>query len=1036
MAFLLAAGMAEAWLDASYPYRRLMSYSSDFQSTIPYVLNGTCGMWAIGNNTAWYSKVSGELCTDSTDFKISDNADTAQANMTNETHAAVGSYGNLWDGMSSLSARWDFNNNVLDSTSNNNDGTNTGADYTASGKFGGAMDFELDNTDYIYAADADSLDLGTGQFTISAWIKLESVSAFQWIAAKDNGNAETDFLFGVKSTGELWALTANNVPNIVTSTATLSTATWYHVALTQNATHLTLYIDGDFEAAATYSGGNTNGYNLIIGARTYATPANHFDGIIDELRIYKRALSPAEMAAEYASATVNTLEAEETESSDDPPSVNISAPQNATYYITSIDFNFTVSDGEDATFHVVAYNDTDAIYDNAAYANNTALSFTLTETGGQQNVTVWANDSAGNEVTSDVLYYVWMGLNVSAYNNATNASMTDWAIIATNGTFTYTNDSQNNPSLIEWSLLPQGTVNITIDDNSTTLYFYNATYERTLNNSALVQLDAFLQPKSDNPVSLSSSGGWSMLQGQSTTITCTAEETTAELSVNSVLVSSPYILTVQTGQYAIACNAYNETENYAPTNSSNILLVNPLISCTSNETFAYYATITTATNLTTLDFTSFASQNIVRDSLGDVYVPLANDTWINTTGGNYVVVNNTGSTSFTVYFGNYYANKSYNTSSLEGDQKNITTYTQINPSIIYNILDELTGEYMFPPNATLTSIIHCSLGETYIQIDEGDTQILLASSTYLDKASLRILYTADAYYSRQIYPAESDALALSFYVVDALQNALDRIDFLMEDINYYDSKLQVYKIVQNETLIITEGYFDASHYFSVYLMEDSDYYMRTVGSTGTLTDFGRITIVAPSTKVLGQVTMNLNPQATLIADNIFMNAWTDDNRTALYVVYTDSTNETNNVTVTVYFGNGTVFDNATYFTQSVNVEHNISAYTNESFTVEFSLWHETFGNSPVSYAIGVFPGVIWDLGIDSRLYTLYSLVLLMLIGGVATRRSIVAGSALFMLTMLMLYHIGWLSVPLVSIVFIGVLLLLGVIISQKEEGIS
>ena len=729
-----------------------------------------------------------------------------------------------------------------------------------------------------------------------------------------------------------------------------------------------------------------------------------------------------------------TVGSEETNSSDNPPTINISTPQNTTYYTTSIVFNFSVSDAEDATFHVIAYNDTDAIYDSAAYANNTLTSFTLSETGGQQNVTVWANDSAGNEETSTVLYYVWMGLNVSAYNNATNASMTNWSITAANGTFTYTNGSQNNPSLIEWNLLPQGSVNITIDDNSTTLYFYNTTYERTLNNSAIVQLDAYLQPKSENPISLFSSAGWSMLQGQSTTITCTASETTPELKVNSVLVASPYTFTVQIGQYVAACNVYNETENYAPKNVSNIIVVNPLISCTSNETFAYSATITTATNLTTLDFTTFANQNTVRSNLGDVYIPLANDTWINTTGGSYVIVNNTGQSSFTVYFGNYYANKSYNTSSLQGDQKNITTYTQINPSIIYNVLDELTGEYMFPPNATLTSIIHCSLGETYIQIDEGDSKILIASSAYLDKASLRVLYTADAYYSRQLYPTESDALALSFYVVDALQNALDRIDFFMEDINYYSAKLQVYKTVQSEILIITEGYFDASHYFSVYLMEDSDYYMRTVGTTGTITDFGRITIVAPATKTLGQVTMDLNPQATLISDNILMNAWANTGRTALYIAYSDATNKTENVTITVYFANGTVFQNGTYAAQAVNLEYNITDYSNESFTVDFSLWHETFGNSPVSYAMGVFPGIAWDIGVNSTLYALYSLVLLILVGGIATRHSIVAGSVLFLITMIMLYFIGWLPVSRVSIVFIAVLLVLGIIVSSKQEG--
>lgn len=1031
IAFFLAAGSAEA-LWGSYDYRRAMINTTDCVDGMPYVINSTGVyldgatpqiMWAEGCDEPWLEY------EDYTNYSVVDNAETTQQNMTNET-ALVPSFGNPWDGMSNLVSRWDLNNNANDSTSIGNDGTITGATFNSTGKFGGAYHF--DGTGDYGSFSNTGMELQT--FSMSVWAYPTDLATHSYLSYMSNyDNPDGWGLYNNDVYLHFAYITGGGNAAFCNLTAPLTQDAWNYIYLNFSGSP-SANVDGTWYYPTCDTKTITYGtHEFVMGAQRYVGGYRYYwNGEIDEYRYYSSHLTPKEVTAEYQSATINSLGSEET--GDIAPTITITSPSNTTYYTASIDFNFSVSDAENATFHVIAYNDTDAIYDSAAYANNTNQSFSLTMPGGQHNVTVWANDSAGNNVTSEVLYYVWMGLNVSAYNNETDASMTNWSVTATNGTFTYTNGSQNNPSLIEWNLLPQGPVNITIDDNSTTLYFYNTTYERSLNNSAIVQLDAYLQPKSENPIVLSSSAGWSMLQGQSTTITCTASETTPEFKVNSVLVASPYTFTVQTGQYVAACNVYNETENYAPKNVSNILVVNPLISCTSNETFAYSATITTTTNLTTLDFTTFASQNTVRSNLGDVYIPLANDTWINTTGGSYVIVNNTGQSSFTVYFGNYYANKSYNTSSLQGDQKNITTYTQINPSIMYNVLDELTGEYMFPPNATLTSIIHCSLGETYIQIEEGDSKILIASSAYLDKASLRVLYTADAYYSRQLYPAESDALALSFYVVDALQNALDRIDFLMEDINYYSAKLQVYKTVQSETLIITEGYFDASHYFSVYLMEDSDYYMRTVGTTGTITDFGRITIVAPATKTLGQVTMDLNPQATLISDNILMNAWANTGRTALYIAYSDATNETENVTITVYFANGTVFQNGTYAAQAVNLEYNITDYSNESFTVDFSLWHETFGNSPVSYAMGVFPGIAWDIGVNSTLYALYSLVLLILVGGIATRHSIVAGSVLFLITMIMLYFIGWLPVSRVSIVFIAVLLVLGIIVSSKQEG--
>ena len=1069
MAFFLAAGTVDAWWDSSWNYYKTISvqntnatdaapiqtatFTMDTQTLISagkmqsdcddlrILLNDTTELdrYIEGCNTA----------TTNISFKLSESI-PASTTSTNYSvyygNAGAGAGESNWTNIfmqpvdeNTIVSLWfeEASGAIYDHTPNSVDWSVSGNPtyQAANGLVGYSMDFDgsgdyIDNStdfpDLVALNTAGSIEFGVYQDAKSGTDYIynfgNDTSSYVYALVNPDGGTKLRLVCG-----GLGADTAVGVFN---------SATLYNITITWDSTSCTLYVNGVSKATVSTVSHSWDTLNDWTIGRYLGASGYEFSGKIDEFRISNTARTVNSYErdwrdTEFKPVLGTSLGSEQ--ANDVTPLITISSPANTTYYTTIIDFNFSVSDGEDATFHVIAYNDTDAIYDSVAYANNTNMSFTLSETGGQQNVTVWANDSAGNEATSTILYYVWMGLNVSAYNNATNASMTDWAITATNGTFTYTNDSQNNPSLIEWNLLPTGSVNITIDDNSTTLYFYNTTYERTLNDSAIVQLDAYLQPKSENPIVLSSSAGWSMLQGQSTTITCTASEATPEFKVNSVLVASPYTLTVQTGQYVAACNVYNETENYAPKNTSNIIVVNPLISCTSNETFAYSATITTSTNLTTLDFTTFAGQNLVRSNLGDVYVPLSNNTWINTTGGSYVIVNNTGQSSFTVYFGNYYANKSYNTSSLQGDQKNITTYTHINPSIMYNILDELTGEYMFPPNATLTSIIHCSLGETYIQIDEGDTRILIASSAYLDKASLRVLYTADAYYSRQLYPEESDALVLSFYVVDALQNALDRIDFLMEDINYYSTKLQVYKTVQTEALIITEGYFDASHYFSVYLMEDSDYYMRTIGSTGAVTDFGRITIVAPATKTLGQVTMNLNPQATLISDNILMNAWTNTDRTALYIVYTDATNETTNVTITVYFANGTVFENATYSAQAVNVEYNISNYTNESFTVAFSVWHETFGNSPVTYTVGVFPGIAWDIGVNTTLYTLYSLVLLILVGGVATRQSIVAGSVLFLVTMIMLYQIGWLSISLVSIAFIGVLLVLGIIVSGKQQ---
>jgi len=341
-----------------------------------------------------------------------------------------------------------------------------------------------------------------------------------------------------------------------------------------------------------------------------------------------------------------------------------------------------------------------------------------------------------------------------------------------------------------------------------------------------------------------------------------------------------------------------------------------------------------------------------------------------------------------------------------------------------------------PPNATLMSIIHCSIGENYIPIETNVTQFLIATTNVVDKASLRVTYTADVYYSHQLYPASSNFIILNFYVIDAYKNALDRIDFQMLDVNYYDTKLQVYKPFNTTNLIITEGYFDASHYFSAFLMEDSDYYLRAVVG-GSYVSFGRVTVVKPDTKQLGKSYYNLNPQAVLISDNILMNAYTNPTRTTLYVDYNDKLVQTTELIVTILFENGTVFRNDTYYNTSVvNANYDITAYQNLTFTVNFWLLHESLGNSPIMNSVTLFATLFWDVGASAMWYNLFALSILMAVGGLTTRESLIQGSMIFIITFLIVWGIGWfIGIGVIPQLFVvTVFFILLAIISRVKEG--
>jgi hypothetical protein len=91
-------------------------------------------------------------------------------------------------------------------------------------------------------------------------------------------------------------------PQAVT-TATVPTGSWHHVAGTFDGQHITVYIDGA-QAAATAAKGSispSTGTNLMVAADPI-DPQGKFTGAVDEVRVYGRALSAAEIAA-LAAAT-------------------------------------------------------------------------------------------------------------------------------------------------------------------------------------------------------------------------------------------------------------------------------------------------------------------------------------------------------------------------------------------------------------------------------------------------------------------------------------------------------------------------------------------------------------------------------------------------------------------------------------------------------------------------------------------------------------------------------------------------------------
>ncbi len=111
-----------------------------------------------------------------------------------------------------------------------------------------------------------------------------------------------------------------------------------------------------------------------------------------------------------------------------PPTIEISSPENTTYYTDNIDFIFKVTDDNSTTFHVKAWFGSTLLYDNSTYQNNTEIIINLQNYINEDNtfyVKVWANDmDSETPQTSEKtiyftteLYYLSSDLlNVSEYS--------------------------------------------------------------------------------------------------------------------------------------------------------------------------------------------------------------------------------------------------------------------------------------------------------------------------------------------------------------------------------------------------------------------------------------------------------------------------------------------------------------------------------------------------------------------------------------------------------------------------------------------
>ncbi|MFH1884077.1 MAG: LamG-like jellyroll fold domain-containing protein [Planctomycetota bacterium] len=186
---------------------------------------------------------------------------------------------------------------AYDSISNNN-GTLHGDPIwqPATGYVGGALEFDgIDD----YVSTPFILDPADGSFSVFAWIKGETPGQVI-ISQADRAVGRTVHL------GSMWLSTEPFEGRLITrlmdvpfgaleSESVITDGQWHHVGLVYDldALHRNLYVDGvEVAGDSGYVVGVPSDGGLYIGAAKDLNTGSFFSGLIDDLRIYNRAVTP------------------------------------------------------------------------------------------------------------------------------------------------------------------------------------------------------------------------------------------------------------------------------------------------------------------------------------------------------------------------------------------------------------------------------------------------------------------------------------------------------------------------------------------------------------------------------------------------------------------------------------------------------------------------------------------------------------------------------------------------------------------------
>jgi len=262
------------------------------------------------------------------------------------------------------------------------------------------------SNEYINCGTPSTFAFGTGDFSISSWVYLDSSTGYQWIFSTG-----TNFAFGFDSSRnlQLWVGVTATTPSF-----NINLNQWHHVVATRNSGTVTFYIDGVAHGTTyTRNGSISSGAYNYIG--TFNIGQNHIDGSISQVSIYDYALTSTQISTLYGSSSLG---------SGNPMALK---PQPVAYYPLGDN-----SASNPLTQPNVAVEDA-TVFDFDGSDDYVNLNTTLSSLGVTTSfsISTWVNISTlgiyDTVIGAPAAYGTWNdGFGLMVYNNALYFWVEDW----------------------------------------------------------------------------------------------------------------------------------------------------------------------------------------------------------------------------------------------------------------------------------------------------------------------------------------------------------------------------------------------------------------------------------------------------------------------------------------------------------------------------------------------------------------------------------------------------------------------------------